>query len=88
MSFNEQNSVENFIIHRLSGVNLNSVHGNIVSEDAPAYGNEPKWRYISPELLNRDISDVLLEKDLKEALCRLNPSIASNPERAEDIIHK
>ena len=30
MEFNEQNTVEHFIIHQLTGVNLNAVHGNLV----------------------------------------------------------
>ena len=86
--FTEQNSVENFIIQRLSGVNLNSINGDFVMEDSPTYGNAPMWKYVQPELLNRDISDVLLENVLRNALCKLNPSIASNQERAEEIIHK
>ena len=34
MAFNEQNTVEHFIIQQLSGVNLNAVQGNVVKEDA------------------------------------------------------
>lgn len=37
MSFNEQNTVEHFIIHQLTGVNLNAIEGNIVKEDAVTY---------------------------------------------------
>jgi hypothetical protein len=29
MTFNEQNTVEYFNIHDLTGVNLNAVHGNV-----------------------------------------------------------
>ncbi len=36
MAFNEQNSVEHFIIHQLSGINLNAVKGNLVKEDEVA----------------------------------------------------
>ena len=50
MPFNELNSVEHFIIHQLSGVNLNDMHGNIVKEDASTYGYEAKWCYVQPEL--------------------------------------
>ncbi|MEI7982932.1 MAG: type I restriction endonuclease [Bacteroidota bacterium] len=88
MTFNEQNTVENYIIHQLTGVNLNDVQGNMVKEDAVPYGAEPKWRYVQPELLQRDISDVLLERELKESLCRLNPAIAANPDRADEVIYK
>ena len=43
MSFNEQNSVENFIIHHLTGVNLNAIKDGVAKEDSPAYGIEPRW---------------------------------------------
>lgn len=88
MPFNELNSVENFIIHKLTGVNLNDVYNGIVKEDPVSYGNQIKWRYLQSELLPRELTDVLLEKELKESLCRLNPSIAANPELANEVIHK
>jgi type I restriction enzyme R subunit len=87
MSFNEQNSVEHFIIHQLSGVNLNAVKCNMAKEDAVEY-DTVKWKYVQADLLPRDITEVFVEKELKEALCRLNPDIAANPERAEEVIHK
>jgi len=58
----------------------------MVKEDPVSYGENVKWKYIQPELLQRDITDVFLEKELKESLIRLNPSI--NPEKAEEIIRK
>jgi type I restriction enzyme, R subunit len=88
MPFTEQNSVEYFIIHQLSGINLNAVQSGIVYEDSVSYGNEIKWRYLQSELLPREITDVLLEKELKDSLCRLNPFIAANPDLANEVIHK
>lgn len=88
MSFNELNSTEHFIIHQLTNVNLNAVQRNFALDGDVIYGYEPKWHYIQPELLHREISDVMLEKDLKESLCRLNPFIAGNPDRADEVIHK
>ncbi|MEW6419304.1 MAG: type I restriction endonuclease subunit R [Nitrospirota bacterium] len=88
MSFNELNSVEHFIIHRLTGVNLNNVREGMVAEETVEYGDGVKWRYVQSELLQRNIEDVLLEKEFTEALCRLNPEIAAQPERAEEVIHK
>lgn len=88
MSFNEQNTVEHFIIHQLTGVNLNAVQGNVVKEDGVEYEGGVKWKYIQADLLQRDITEVFLEKELKEALCRLNPAMASNPDKAEEVIHK
>lgn len=88
MGFNELNSVEHFFVHRLTGVNLNEAKsGNAVEEPIPAY-DAVKWRYVPCELLKRDISEVLLEKELKESLCRLNPDINRNPENADEVIRK
>ncbi len=87
MAFNEQNTVEHFFIHKLTGVNLNAVKGNIVKEDDVEYGSV-KWKFIQNDLLERDVTQVLIEKDLREALTRLNPDIASQPEKADEVIHK
>jgi len=44
MTFNEQNTVEHFIIYQLTGGNLNAVQGNVVKEDAVEY-DTVKWKY-------------------------------------------
>ena len=88
MSFNELNTVEHFFIHRLTGVNLNEVSaGNAVEEPIPAY-DSVKWRFVPSDQLVRDITEVLLEKELKESLCRLNPDIDRNPGHAEEVVRK
>lgn len=88
MAFNELNSVEHFVIHRLSGVNLNAIKaGSVVEEPREEYEGV-RWRYVPSELLKREITEVLLEKELKESLCRLNPDIERNPEFADEVIHK
>jgi type I restriction enzyme R subunit len=46
------------------------------------------WKYISAEELPRTDSDVLVEPMIKEALIRLNPEIAEEPSRADEIIYK
>jgi len=84
MSFNELNSVEYFIIRQLTGVNLNS--GSFL-EPGENYGAS-LWKYVPAEKLNREITEVLVESDLKAALIRINSEIASQPERAEEVIHK
>ena len=85
-AFNELNSVEYFIIHQLTGINLNQVqHGKV-----KIAGNDDKvkWNYVQSDLLLRDSSDIFLEKELKDALIRLNPAIKDNPDRADEVIHK
>lgn len=46
------------------------------------------WKYIPAENLPRDYSDVLVEPMVKAALIRLNPEIAENPDRADEVIYK
>jgi type I restriction enzyme R subunit len=87
MSFNEQNTVEHFIIHQITGINLNAVKGNVVMEDEVEY-DSVKWKYVQADLLQRDITEVFVEKELKAALCRLNPDIKARPEKADEVIRK
>lgn len=46
------------------------------------------WKYIPAEELPRMHSDVLVEPMVKEALIRLNPEIAEDPSRADEVIYK
>ena len=83
MGFNELNSVENYIIHQLTGANLNT---NSVSESNNSYGIH--WAYKSPQELDRSVNEVMLESELKTALERLNPEITAKPELADEVIYK
>ena len=83
MTFNELNSVEHFIIHKLTGINLNS---DEFQEPTAPYGLQ--WQYRASSNLKRKTQDIILAKDMKEALLRLNPSIAEVPERADEVIYK
>ena len=46
------------------------------------------WKYLAADELERDYSDVLVEPMVKRALIRLNPEIAAEPERADEVIYK
>ena len=83
MAFNELNSVENYIVKQLTGVNLNT---NEVSENPDNYSIQ--WQYKSPQELQRNVNEVLLEDDLKTSLIRLNPEINKNPNLADEVIYK
>tara|TARA_Y100001954_G_C15828199_1_gene613329 strand:- start:3259 stop:6213 length:2955 start_codon:yes stop_codon:yes gene_type:complete len=80
MSFNEENSVEHYVVNELSGVNLNQ---SSLTDNATF-----QWKYIDASSINRDTTDIFIISELKEALCRLNPAIEDNPELAEQVIHK
>ena len=46
------------------------------------------WKYVPAEELPRMYSDVMVETMVKEALIRLNPEIAADPARADEVIYK
>ncbi|NVK74724.1 MAG: hypothetical protein HWE24_14735, partial [Oceanospirillaceae bacterium] len=83
MGFNELNSVEHYIIHQLSGVNLNSKDAH-----EPQAGYGVQWVYKPSDEIQRGVNEVLVESELNEALTRLNPDIATNPELADEVIYK
>lgn len=46
------------------------------------------WQYIPAEELPRAYTDVMVEPMIKKALIRLNPEIAEEPSRADEVIYK
>ena len=87
MGFTELNSVEHYIIHKMTGVNLNDAQDyNQVNEPHGQYSLQ--WQFQSPEQLGRGVNEVLVESELVKALVRLNPEIEANPNLADEVIHK
>ena len=86
MAFNELNSVEHFIIHRLSGVNLNAASTEIGEQPVATLG--AVWKFVPAGELSRGVNEVLVESELKAALQRLNPEIAAQPTLADEVIYK
>ena len=84
MIFSELNSVEHYIIYQLSGTNLNNE--NVSEIPLQFYGAE--WQFQSPDQLDRDVNEVLIESQVKEALIRLNPEISAKQELADEVIYK
>ena len=81
MAFNELNSVEHYIIHQLSGVNLNT---GTSDDSLESY----QWIYRKPEQINRGVNEVLIESEVREALIRLNTEVTQKPELADEVIYK
>lgn len=46
------------------------------------------WKYIDADNLPRQHGDVMVESMVKDALIRLNPVIAEEPSRADEVIYK
>ena len=84
MTFNEQNSIEQYVISKLTG------HKFVTGADSaqPQYGKVPQWKYMPAEELDRNENEVIVEKMLKDALIRINPEIRALPERADEVIYK
>jgi len=87
--FTERNTIENFVIKQFTGVDLSHQARNIVAEpQAVYYTKSARWQFVPSNQLPRKTSEVLIEKILVEKLCELNPTIAEQPDRADEVIHK
>ena len=90
--FNEANSVEEYVRDLLTG---RQIQTTIQDERAP-YGRDSAalaavglgWRFIPGAELPRQLTDVLVEPYLRDALIRLNPEIAEQPDRADEVLYK
>lgn len=88
--FNESNTVEAYVRDILAGP-VKAVPANIVQEPTASYGPNSKgigWRYAAPADVPRQIQEVLVESWLRNALIRLNPEIAAQPDRADEVLYK
>src|SRR5690606_28209132 len=89
MTFTEANTVESHLRDLLAGaasarpaqlsIGLARTGGTIAGLG---------WHYVVPSDLLRQPQEVLVELHLREALIRLNPDIAANPARAEDVLYR
>jgi len=89
-SFNESNTVEAYVRDLLAGP-IKAVPANTAQEPHASYGPSPKgigWRYAAPSEVPRQIQEVLVEPWLRDALLRLNPEIAAQPDRADEVLYK
>ncbi|MFN7842993.1 MAG: hypothetical protein ACK5N9_14845, partial [Pirellula sp.] len=46
------------------------------------------WKFIPGPQLTRQLGDVFVESKLRDALIRLNPEIAIQTDRADEVIYK
>lgn len=88
--FTESNTVEAYLYDLLSGP-AKSAPVNVVREPEAAYGRSHKgigWRRVASAEIPRQHQDVLIESWVREALIRLNPEIAAQPDRADEVLYK
>ena len=88
MTFSEANTIEPFIRdllcggvthHTAAGPGIARRHGAICGLG---------WHFLAPEHLPRQPHEILVEDHLREALIRLNPEIAAQPDRADDVLYR
>jgi type I restriction enzyme R subunit len=92
--FNEGNSVEQFVTYLLCG--SQSGQPEMVRDGRSAYGAGHLardaaglgWTYLPATQLPRTEADVLLESEVRAALLRLNPEIAEQPDRADEVLYR
>lgn len=94
MSFNEANTVEQMILDAATSLR-SEARASAVREDSPAgwggsLGGElkpAKWTFVAPDKVPRQPGEVMVEGWVREALVALNPEIAAQPDRADEVIY-
>ena len=96
--FNESNTVEAYLHDLLSGP-AKQAAANVVQQPEAIYGRAHKgpstslrtglgWRRVESRDIPRQPQEVLVEQWVREALIRLNPEIAAQPDRADEVLYK
>jgi type I restriction enzyme R subunit len=90
--FTEANTVEQMILDAVE--NLGRTTAAEPMHDAPGWGaslggefKPSRWDYVPGLQVPRQPGDVMVESWLREALLRLNPEIAAQPDRADEVIY-
>lgn len=91
--FTESNTVEQMI---LDAVGRRDKTGPLfIGEDTQTYGESigselrpTRWDYVPGPQLPRNSADVMVMPWFREALIQLNPEIAAQPDRADEVIYK
>jgi type I restriction enzyme R subunit len=88
--FNESNTVEVFIRDLLCGPQpvTQRVVEHLTPYRAGRAGRGAGWHYVPAAQLPRRPNDVFVEDYVREALIRLNPSIAADHSRADEVLYK
>lgn len=76
--FNEENTVEQMI--------LNMLCEEPPSEQGSTYSRG--WRFVPAEKIHRQYNDVFVESMVRDALIRLNPEIANQPDDADTVLYR
>src|ERR1043166_7399397 len=91
MSFNESNTVEQMILDAVENLGHTSavepLHDQPRGASLGAEFTPSRWRYVPGLQVPRQPGDVMVESWVREALVKLNPEIAAQPDRADEVIY-
>lgn len=92
MTFTESSTVEQMILDTVT--RKRSLSRPTVRENPPGWGGSlggdlrpARWEYVPAADIPRQWGDVVVESWLREALINLNPEIAAEPDRADEVIY-
>lgn len=88
--FTESNTVEQMILDSVAGKPRSFTHEQRADyvDSLGQHLRPQRWDYVPATELPRQPTDVMVEPWLREALIRLNPDIAAQPDRADEVIYK
>jgi type I restriction enzyme R subunit len=88
MAFTEASTVEKLVRDLLCGgvTHHTAVGAGLARKSGRLSGLG--WHFLAPQNLSRLPQEVLVESHLREALIRLNPEIAAQPDRADDVLYR
>ncbi len=94
MSFTESNTVEQMILDTATSLKSSTgswtLHDDLASGWGGSSGKEikpAKWTFVEPLKVPRQPCEVMVEAWVREALIALNPEIAEQPDRADEVIY-
>ena len=92
MTFTESNTVEQMILEAVArpqaaGSSVSERNLRRIGADRSATEHDPAAGTTCPAPLPRQNGDVMVEPWVREALIRLNPEIAAQPDRADEVIY-
>ncbi|MEK6321015.1 MAG: HsdR family type I site-specific deoxyribonuclease [Acidobacteriota bacterium] len=92
-AFNESNTVEQMILDAVASVG-GAKRTGAYEEAAPGWGpsrgeelRPARWEYVPHAQIPRQSADVMVESWVRDALLKLNPEIAAQPDRADEVIY-
>lgn len=86
--FNESNTVEAYLRDQLCGADQHHTAAGLGFATHGGKRSGVGWHFIAHQHLPRHTTEVFVEDFVRDALVRLNPCIAAQPDRADEVLFK